>query len=196
MKINIGYDTKSIDKAIKQIEEYQKKVQALIPTFLQRCAERIIQLANQNIDTRGGGIGLGGGIIAEIKDGWYAQPVSITKKGASITIRNRSEKATYIEFGVGQRGASSPHDKASKLYYGYDINSHGENGWYFYAHNGDANVDIGSANRDWEYELDNGTIKVFTKGQEALMFAYQAVMDFAQSREPADIMEDLLKGLE
>ena len=200
MKINIGYDTKSIDKALKQIEEYQKKVQDLIPTFLQRCAERIIERANAKIDE----FAVGAEIVAEIKDGWYAQPPSITKKGASITIRNRSDKATYVEFGVGAVGESAPHDKAGELHYGYNLQSpskyagryHDENTWRFYVRN-KSEVDlIDGTYEDWETKDGSGRIKIITQGSPSTMFAYNATMDFAESREPADIMEELLKGLE
>lgn len=195
MKINIGYSTKSIDKALKQIEEYQKKLQSVIPKFLQRCADKIIENVNERLSIEGSALGLSGSIIADIQKGWKAQPVTQTANGHSIKILNETEKATYIEFGVGAIGARSAHKQASQLGYGYDLNNHGNWGWSFYVHNDDDKIDIGTQYRDIESIKKDGTIEIVTRGQPATMFAYNGVMDFVAKKEYVPIMEELLKGL-
>lgn len=191
MKIHVGYTEKAIDKAIKQVEEYRKRFQELIPNFLHKCGEKIIELANEKIAA----YDFDGEIINEIQSGWYIQPVSNTKKGASVTIRNRSEKATYIEFGVGQVGATQSHEIADKVHYGYDIQEHGNNGWYFYV-NPNEGIDI--LNGLYQAEDLGGKrdrLRVHTKGSPATMFAFNAVQDFMDNKMYEPIWKELIKGL-
>ena len=157
-------------------------------------AKRIIEIANDNLDRDGGNLGIGSGIIAEIKSGWEILPVTETANGHSISIRNNTDKATYIEFGVGQVGASQPHDNAQKAGYGYDLNNHGNWGWSFFVHTNDLrDVDIGRKYRDIEIARKDG-IEIITMGQPALMYAFKAIMDFKDKEEFLPIIKNLLKG--
>lgn len=195
MKINIGYNTKSIDKAIKQIEKYQKRLKSIIPGFLTLSAKRIVEIANENLDRDGGSLGIGQGIIAEIKSGWEILPVEETANGYSIPIRNNTDKATYIEFGVGQIGASEPHKNATEAGYGYDLNNHGNWGWSFFVHTNDLrDIDIGKEYRDIEVVRKSG-VEIVTRGQPALMYAFNAIIDFKDKEEFLPIIKNLLKGL-
>lgn len=195
MRINIGYDTKSIDKALKQIEEYQKKVQGLIPTFLQRCAERIIKRANERLVDEGNALGLSSVLIREIQNGWQPPTITQTATSATALLENTADKAVYIEFGVGQLGAFDSHAEAIDAGYSYDINGHGQNGWKFWVR-GNKEIDIGEAFRDKEIRHRDNAIEIYTRGQPATMFAFQALMDFRDNKEFVPIMENLLKGLE
>lgn len=195
MKIPVGYSKQSIDKAIKQVEEYQKRLKSIIPSFLTLCAQRIVEIANQNLDRDGGSLGIGNGIIAEIKTGWEIQPVEEKGKGYSVSIRNNTDKATYIEFGVGQVGANEPHENAQKAGYGYDLNNHGNRGWSFFIHTNDLrDIDIGKEYRDIEIARRSG-VEIITRGQPALMYAFNAIIDFKGNKEFLPIIENLLKGL-
>lgn len=66
-------------------------------------------------------------------------------------IKVGSDYAVYVEFGTGIVGANSPHPNAEN--WKYDVNSHGEKGWWYYDEN---------QNR---YR--------WTKGQTANAFVYQ-----------------------
>lgn len=57
----------------------------------------------------------------------------ITEKTA--TIYNISNHALFVEFGTGIVGSRSPHPHDT-IGYHYDVNNHGDNGWYYYDEGG------------------------------------------------------------
>lgn len=194
MKISIDYDIKSIDKAIKQIELYQKRLNSIIPTFFQQCADKIVSIANENLNT----ISLDYGIVAEIKNGW--QP--IRKDGDKYILENISDRSVYIEFGIGQVGEEDPHPVAGRAGYLYNVPSNakrfdfgeGRTIWWFRATNG--YIDI--LNND-KYRLDSirtrRGIVIKTAGQPATMFAFNALQDFIDGEMYVPIAKELFKGL-
>lgn len=194
-QIKVGYSEKSIDEAIKQLREYQKRLQSIIPTFFQQCADKIIQLANEKLN----GIGLDYGIVAEIKKGW--QPIK-KKDDNTYVLENTSDRSVYIEFGVGQIGEEEPHPEAGKTGYQYNKPSkykkfdigEGKTVWWFNASNSD--IDIINDDR---YRLDSMRssrgIIIKTAGQPATMFAFNAIQDFMDGAMYVDIAKQLLKGL-
>lgn len=193
-QIEIGFTKKSIDNAIKAIREYQKQVEEIVPTFLHRCSERIIKMANAELEDRAAAFGLHSDIVNAIKGGWVIGEVKNTSTLATITITNEYEKATYIEFGVGLVGKINSHDKAEEVGYGYDLKNHREKGWSFKLI--DPELDIGDKyiTREWTTSHDQRII--YTQGQPAAMFLHNAVLDFKEKKEFLPIIEELLKGLE
>lgn len=196
MKINIGYSTKSIDKAIKQIEEYQKRVKSIIPTFYKQCGEKIVQFANERLN----GIDLPYGVLAEIKSGW--QPVK-KKDDNTYILENTSDESVYIEFGVGIVGEQSPQAKkeADEAGYKYNLPSpskyagkhHDENTWRFYVSN-KSEIDLIDGNYE-EWQTKDGRIKIITRGSQGVMYAFNAIQDFIDSEAYVDIAKQLFKGL-
>ena len=185
MNINVRLNAKSIESAIKKIEAYQKRIDRLIPNFLTACAEKVRDLANANIsayeyDTE---------IIAEITS--LASWVIETTQDGVVTLRNTSEKATYIEFGVGQIGEGT-HTEAQKAGYQYDINSHGAKGWGFYVGEGES-LDLRQPYYNETYKGDK--FWVWTKGEPATMFAFNALMEFREKELYKGIWNDLVKDL-
>ena len=63
--------------------------------------------------------------------------------------------AFYVEFGTGIVGANSPHPDTSIANWKYDINQHGDMGWYYFK------------DGDWHW----------TKGMPSRPFMYQTSMD-------------------
>lgn len=183
-QIKVGYSEKSIDEAIKQLRKYQKKIENFIPDFLEACANKVIELANQNIEK----YEFDSEIISGIQSGWTK------KKGENtLLLENTNNKAVYIEFGVGQVGAQSSHDDAEKAGYRYDINNHGSEGWGFYLNEGEAVDILGGL---YQAEIVGGNrLHIYTKGSPATMFAFNALMDFKDNEMYVDIAKQLLKGL-
>jgi hypothetical protein len=181
MKIQVGYTKKSIDKAIKQIDEYQKRLKNIIPTFIQQCADKIVAMANERLNY----VGLDYGVVAEIKNGW--QPLQKVDDNNYVLL-NTADESVYIEFGVGQVGAGNPHDLAGADNYQYDVNHHGAMGWEFKKTNG--NVDILE-----KYRLYDDGLIIRTVGQPATMFVFNAVQDFKDKNLGEPIWQALIKGL-
>lgn len=193
-QIEIGYTKQSIDKAIKELREYQKRVELIVPTFLHKCSERIIEIANAELEEKAADFGLHSDIVSAIKKGWRIGEVKSTAESATITIRNEYEKAAYIEFGVGMVGKENSHEQAQELGYGYDLNKLHKKGWSFKLL--DTELDIGDKfiTREWTTSHDHRII--YTKGQPAAMFAHNAVFTFKENEEFLPIIEEIIKGLE
>ena len=191
MIIEIDWSPKSIDKALKEIQQYQKRLNALMPTFFEQCADRIARLANERLNY----VGLEYGVVAEIKNGWRYD------KNNRI-LENTSDKAVYVEFGVGQVGGEERHPAAQETCYQYNVPSKykrwdmatGQTVWWFSAPIGSTDI----INTD-EYRLDSFRggkgIVIKTAGQPATMFLFNAVQDFIDGEMYKPIWQELIKGL-
>ena len=189
--IEVGLSKSSIEKAIKDIEQYQKKINDLIPTFFEKCADAISNLANRRLSSTR----FEEGIIADIESSWKFDK-------ENLILENTSNKAVYVEFGVGQVGGEEGHPAAQEAGYQYNIPSNykrwdtrtGQTVWWFSAPIG--SVDIID---DDKYRLDSFRggkgVVIKTAGQPATMFLFNAVQDFIDSEKYKEIWKELIKGL-
>ena len=197
MKINIGYSTKSIDEALKQIEEYQKRLNNLIPSFLRNCAQKVQDIASEKLRL----VGLGANIEAEILANWHIDDSDKTR----VILENTSQKASYVEFGVGQVGAENPHPVSGEQAYQYNMSSphkwnnpySGETQWYISFHSME---DIDLAETYYEPLTEPKYVNrrhkyIRTSGQSATMFLFNAMQDFIDEEMYVDIAKQLLKGI-
>lgn len=203
-KISVALNEKSIAQAIKEIEAYQKRIQNLIPDFLIACANEIKTLANRAID----GLDYDESIKSEMKN-WDDPKLSNDKK--SVLLQNSSEKATYIEFGVGQVGETQSkfagRKEAKEAGYEYDVNNHGDDGWTFRIKK-DKGIDIPEKYRETkrEYtkqrnkrgewvEANPPALEITTRGAPATSFLFNVFMNFCDKGEYAKIWKRLTKDL-
>lgn len=110
----------NIDDAIRQIEEYEKKVQEKIKEFLTRLLEDGANIAKAKI------IELKAVESSELQD---SLQYTLYKEGNKGIIFTDCSHACFVEFGTGVRGSVSPHPT---MPWAYDSNGHGEDGWYYY----------------------------------------------------------------
>ena len=110
----------NIDDAIRQIEEYEKKVQEKIKEFLTRLLEDGANIAKAKI------IELKAVESSELQDSFQ---YTLYKEGNKGIIFTDCSHACFVEFGTGVRGSASPHPT---IPWAYDSNGHGEDGWYYY----------------------------------------------------------------
>ena len=175
--INIDLlDLRTLDKALKQIEQYQKRLRELIPEFLKACAETVRDMANNIIS----GLPYESDIISGLQNSWKTET---TDDGQVVTLINNYDKAVYIEFGTGLVGKTKQHKEADEAGYQYDVNGHGAKGWRF-IHSGDEPLDVPD-----RYYSDTKSINhtgmwfsVHTTGAPATMFLYQAATEFAERK--------------
>lgn len=93
--------------------------------------------------------------------------IKITKMYMGFEIRVDSDQAIYVEYGTGIRGQQSPHPKPE---YEYDINGHGNKGWY-------APLDELGSYPDNPYKLPvRGGEYFWTKGMPARPYMYALQM--------------------
>lgn len=89
MKITINpYDPKSIDKAIKQLQEYKKDFLAKEQIFIKRLAEIGVSVAST-------------GFALADYDGVNDVQVTMTQSGTKATVTAFGETVGFIEFGTG-----------------------------------------------------------------------------------------------
>lgn len=110
----------NIDDAIKQFEEYEKKVQQNIKDFLKKLLEDGVQIAKAQI------IELKAFESGELQNSLKYTLYTEGNKGVIFT---DSLHACFVEFGTGVRGAESSHPTQP---WEYDTGGHGENGWWYY----------------------------------------------------------------
>lgn len=181
MKINISLDKKSIQNAIKQINELKKRVQKELPkVYLQKCIASIIEIANKNLLM----VDIGFEVKIAIQNGWKISPVV----GNKITLTNNAEfekgknLAVFVEFGVGLAGEQRSHDFASEAKYDYNVPTQAKdkNGyWYYNLESGADSMNIES-NYYEGYNSDKGFV-FKTAGSPATMFLYKAWKEFETS---------------
>jgi hypothetical protein len=152
--IEIGLNTRDIDRAIKEIEKYKQDMLTKLETFRKRLADELSTLAQS---------GFNGAIMDDLVKGGSRTPeVTVTVKSRgnlSVVIADGSD-AVWVEFGSGvyHNGSvgSSPNPEGKRL--GFTIGSYGKG--------------YGKGNA-WGY-YENGEL-IITRGTPASMPMYNAV---------------------
>lgn len=154
MKITVNLNSKSVDSAIKQLQQIKKTLETTITTeYLQESLYWIKERANEYLDDRTYAFP----DSANISQYWVIEPISNTR----WRLRNTNKIATLVEFGTGMVGGMDEHPLANEENYQYDVNNHGEEGWdFFFYYDGE------------KYDYKNYT------GYKGKSFLYDAVWDF------------------
>lgn len=153
IKIDL-FDSKSLQLAIKQIQQYQDDLQRKCELFVRRLAEVGIPIIDQNISAAAGDSDKNHNTYIKLNSfGSYSQ----------ATLVCEGKDLLFIEFGAGVHyngsAGSSPHPKGEEL--GYTIGSYGK----------------GQGKNDfWFYYADTGEV-VMSHGTQATMPMYRAVLE-------------------
>ena len=110
----------SIDKAIKELEEYEKSLKEKVIKLVEALTEQGAVKARIFIAELGA-VGFGE-LFGSIQAVMY-------REGNKGVIFTDCSYAAYVEFGTGIVGAISPHPT---MPWAYDVNGHGEDGWHYY----------------------------------------------------------------
>ena len=168
-KITIELNTKSINEARKYLLNLKKQIPKMQQEFLMAVAKWVVEEANGYIDRAD----LGGLVKDQIKGGWEYEP---TANGVKIV--NRTQKAVFVEFGVGVVGQSKAHPNATQEGYEYNLDSYhkdrkGTGTWVFKSSL--ENLDIPQNRGD--FIKDEGEYVVITRGTQGVWYAYNAIVD-------------------
>lgn len=87
---------------------------------------------------------------------------STIQNGAKWIVYTDCPWAKFVEFGTGLIGKNSPHPDTSIIGWKYDVNEHGEKGW-FYFKDGEWHWTKGMPSRPFMYETSMELMKVITK---------------------------------
>lgn len=125
-KITFGLSVKEIKKAQKDIESYQKEIIRKCNVLAQRLADEGVILAKVKI-TQFPAVCSG-----ELLNSIQNEPGAVLTNGARWIIYTACDWAPFVEFGVGATGKENPHPDTSLVGWKYDINDHGQSGWFYF----------------------------------------------------------------
>ena len=153
-QINFIYDSlSSIDDAIRELRAYQSDIAHKCKLLAERLANVGVEIARVKVSDFDAIYS--GELLSSIR----AEYDGNVPDGASWMVVTDCPWAFYVECGTGVAGANSPHPDPGIAGWKYDINQHGDLGWYYY--------------KDGEWH--------WTKGMPSRPFMYQTAMNL-QSR--------------
>lgn len=200
MKIDVELSIQSIEQAKKKLKRIEKlfKNGALIKEFTEDVCLWVINRANRYIENSD----IGELVKLQIRNGWE---YDITANGA--TIKNRTEKAVFVEFGVGIIGQSHPHPNAGVEGYEYNVQNYyvetlsgklkpvkdSSGMWYFWTNHSELDIPRNAIEDIRGYDDFRGKgneqgkrIIVGTRGTEGVMYAYNAIVDARKELKTPD----------
>lgn len=155
--IRFGLNTKDINRAIREINQFQEDFRNKVDTYRKRIAEEIAVQASLNF---------GNAILDDVINGSPRKPdvqVSVSERGSISVIVADGEDAVWCEFGAGvyhnSSVGSSPNPYGNDL--GFTIGSYGK-GY--------------GKKQAWGYYDDNDNL-VITRGTPASMPMYNAAQE-------------------
>jgi len=174
-KIKFELSSKSINAAIKQLKQIQKQIRTSIQDeFIRLSLVWIRDNAIERLNSEP----FDGIIKSKIIDSFSIE----TLFGIGKLI-NTSDKAVYIEFGVGAIGDGS-HPNANEAGYEYNLASDNKNsdGSWTFTRRITAGIDIKEENRLNSVQEGGGEVlRITTRGQSGSLFMYNAAMDYANN---------------
>ena len=170
-KIVIQLNQKSIQDAKKQLLYVKKVLPQITRDFLEDVAMWLIEKANMHLNNSD----IGENVKIDIRNGWV---YNFTPTGLQIT--NSTEKAVFVEFGVGVVGQSQSHPQASAEGYEYNQDSpykdrKGTGTWVFKSKLID--LDLPQDNVEFAFNNSNTDYAIVTRGAKGVWYAYNAIVD-------------------
>ena len=146
----------NIDEAIRQIEEYEKKVQQNVKKFVSKLVDEGVQIAKVKILTLPPKSAVeSGDLLGSVK------PVHVNDNKGFIVVDN--DHAVFVEFGTGvvKNGSNGSHPMSDE--FGLSIGTYGEG--------------KGSNPDGWWYFDKKQNRKRFTEGMPSRPFMYETAKD-------------------
>lgn len=142
-KIKITLNSADIDRALNELQEYQKKVERLGERVVKRMTEAGAKQAQDYamyLNAYDSGA-LVSGIVPEFRD----------SKGY---IHSTAPHTAFVEMGTGIKGQMSPNLNGTSPagWQGYDIHGHGLSGWYYPGKDGRKHWTQGMPSRPFMYD--------------------------------------------
>ena len=123
--ISFGFSVAEITKAIKEVENFKAEINYKTKILAERLAEEGVYIARVNIAEEGAIYS--GELISSLDTEYQGS----TKDGATWVTYTDCAWAPFVEFGFGIIGSENPHPMTSLISWKYDVNEHGEKGWFY-----------------------------------------------------------------
>lgn len=146
-KISFTLSPSSINNAIQEIRKYQSEITYKCQKLAQRLAEEGVYIARVKIAE------YDAIYTGELLESINSEYGGVIQDGGKWIIYTGCEYAPFVEFGTGIIGSQSPHPDTSLVNWKYDVNEHGEAGWfYFNERDGQWHWTKGMQSRPFMYE--------------------------------------------
>ena len=161
--IKVRLSAEGVKQAVQELREYQAKVQAAASAIVAALASAGEEFAVA-------------AVLPFAETGQLASSIKAETGGNVGFVKCSCGYAVYVEFGTGIKGAGSPHPDTAILGWKYDINQHGELGWWYPTDNADPNP--------YKYTAKNGTTYAWTRGMPSRPFMYETAQMLRASVVP------------
>ena len=143
---------KSIQNAAKEVESYAYEL-------TDKCNELAKKLAQVGVQTAQMKVAQYDAVYTgELLSSINYEQGAVIKKGATWIVYTGCPWAKFVEFGTGIVGKEKPHKDIGIVGWKYDVNEHGEKGWFYF--------------RDGEWH--------WTKGLPSRPFMYETSIELAE----------------
>lgn len=146
----------SIRQLQKDLEKYKSDITYKARLLAEKLSERGVEIARVKVAEYDAIYT--GELLASINYEYGG----VIQDGAKWIVYTDCPWAPFVEFGTGIVGASSPHPNTSIVGWKYDVNEHGEKGW-FYFKDGEWHWTKGMPSRPFMYETSMELMKEITK---------------------------------
>lgn len=140
-KIKVGLSEADIERTIRDLNAFQDKLKRAEETVTYKLTEQGVSLAQQNASYMN--IYDSGELVNGIDSEYEGK-----NKGLVVSSAKHS---AFCEFGTGVVGAGSPHPNPVAGWQ-YDVNEHGEEGWWYYNNEGERRWTKGMPSRPYMYD--------------------------------------------
>lgn len=143
--ISFGLSASEVRDAIKELEKYKDDLNYKCKKLAERLAEEGMAIARLKIAEHDAIY------TGELLESIKAEYGGSVPDGAMWYIYTDCPWAIYTEFGTGIKGEQSPHPDTSLANWKYDVNNHGDSGWYYFK-DGEWHWTKGMPSRPFMYE--------------------------------------------
>ncbi|MBE6890024.1 MAG: hypothetical protein E7485_08440 [Ruminococcaceae bacterium] len=168
--IQVPLSKSGIEKAISELKEYRYKVASMAEMLADRlCAEGEQIALLETADIR--------------MTGDLRKSIMHDTHGKAGFVACKCGYAVFVEFGTGVKGRAKPHPDVAILGWSYDVNNHGELGWWYPTDESDTNPT--------KRRGKDGGLYAWTKGMPSRPFMYNTAEQMRSLIIP--IAKELLK---
>lgn len=138
--IKLKLNTESLNRALKELKAYQKKVDAAGQNLTHSLTEQGVSLAQLNAS-----------YMSIYDTGELVRSIDSQYQGEKGYVVSSAPHSAFAEFGTGLKGQNNPHPNPSLAGWKYDVNQHGEEGWWYWK-DGEWHWTAGMPSRPYMYD--------------------------------------------
>lgn len=120
--VQTNLNKKSLENLSKEIQRLAQNLENNITNTTKELGETSLKYMKQEYDQNN---------ISSHKSNLNLSPYNKSYENGFVLSSGDDEIAVYKEFGIGMIGGNNPSKLSGEVGYQYDVNNHGEKGWYY-----------------------------------------------------------------